>query len=203
MTTQQRLRARPKQERAVRTRAEILRAAGELFAQHGYHATSVQDVADRTGMTKGAVYFHFSSKEELALALATAHSASLPPLIREVQAKGLDALHTAEEILNRACVSLQNDPVTRAVAQLQFERPAIPGLPLPHAEWTKLLAALLTLAKFNGELREGVDPEAAARALVAALLGIQHLVATGSGPADLFTRWCEIRDLLFQALHAG
>ncbi len=56
-------------EQRARTRAELLAAAGRVFAQHGYHATSVDMVAEAAGFTKGAVYSNFESKEDLFLAL--------------------------------------------------------------------------------------------------------------------------------------
>src|ERR1044072_8398318 len=46
------------QERAVQTRLQVLEAAALLFDQRGYAGTSIKDVADEVGMTKGAVYFH-------------------------------------------------------------------------------------------------------------------------------------------------
>jgi AcrR family transcriptional regulator len=44
---------------------EILRAAAELFYEKGYHATTMQDVADRVGMLKGSLYYYIDSKEDL------------------------------------------------------------------------------------------------------------------------------------------
>jgi AcrR family transcriptional regulator len=46
---------------------EIARAAIKLFEQKGYHATSVQDIADEVGLQKGSLYHYISSKEELLL----------------------------------------------------------------------------------------------------------------------------------------
>jgi len=54
-------------ERLRSTRARLLDAAAEGFARHGFHAATVDDVAEAAGFTKGAVYAHFSSKEELFL----------------------------------------------------------------------------------------------------------------------------------------
>ncbi len=51
------------------TRARILAAAREVFAQRGYHGALVEDVAREAGVSKGAVYVHFPSKEELFLSL--------------------------------------------------------------------------------------------------------------------------------------
>jgi TetR/AcrR family transcriptional regulator, fatty acid metabolism regulator protein len=47
----------------------ILRAAGELMLEKGYHETSIDDIAARVGISKGTVYLHFGSKEDLAFAL--------------------------------------------------------------------------------------------------------------------------------------
>jgi AcrR family transcriptional regulator len=59
----------PHQPRALRTRNTILAAARRVFAERGYDGATVDDVADAAGCSKGAFYFHFSSKEQVLLAL--------------------------------------------------------------------------------------------------------------------------------------
>lgn len=54
--------------RARKTRQRLLQAADELFYQEGIHATSMDAVAKRAGVTKMTLYFHFSSKDELVAA---------------------------------------------------------------------------------------------------------------------------------------
>jgi AcrR family transcriptional regulator len=56
-------------ERSAQTRAELLAAAQHRFFEAGYHATTVDDIADAAGYTKGAVYSTFGSKAGLFLAL--------------------------------------------------------------------------------------------------------------------------------------
>ena len=52
---------------AVRdTKERVLNAALEVFAARGYHAATVEEIAERAGMTKGAVYYWFRDKEDLA-----------------------------------------------------------------------------------------------------------------------------------------
>jgi AcrR family transcriptional regulator len=58
-----------REQRRARTRAELIDAAERLFTRDGFHATSVDAVADAAGYTKGAVYSNFGSKEGLFLAL--------------------------------------------------------------------------------------------------------------------------------------
>lgn len=52
-------------EQSAITKDKIIRAAAECFAEKGYSACSMQDIAQRSGLSKGALYGHFSCKEEL------------------------------------------------------------------------------------------------------------------------------------------
>jgi AcrR family transcriptional regulator len=56
-------------ERRARTRALLLEAAAEVYARRGFAGATLEEVASRAGFTKGAVYGHFGSKENLLLAL--------------------------------------------------------------------------------------------------------------------------------------
>jgi AcrR family transcriptional regulator len=51
------------------TRDQLLKSAEHLFLEHGFHRTSIDDIAGGAGFTKGAVYTHFDSKEEVFIAL--------------------------------------------------------------------------------------------------------------------------------------
>jgi AcrR family transcriptional regulator len=55
--------------RSGETRARILAVALELFGQHGVQHTSLQQIAERLGMTKPALYYHFASREDLIRSL--------------------------------------------------------------------------------------------------------------------------------------
>jgi len=57
------------QQRGEETRTNILEAALECFAQHGYGATGVAEICKRAGVTKGAFYYHFPSKQAVFLEL--------------------------------------------------------------------------------------------------------------------------------------
>ena len=57
------------QQRAVRTRANLLAGAATEFARYGYTSASIIRILDNTACSKGAMYFHFSSKHEMAEAV--------------------------------------------------------------------------------------------------------------------------------------
>ena len=61
--------ARRTKEEAMKTRTRILASALSLFAKKGYEHTTFNDIAARLKMTKGAVYWHFETKQTLLLAL--------------------------------------------------------------------------------------------------------------------------------------
>jgi AcrR family transcriptional regulator len=70
----------PKTKRisAPERRAVIIRAAGPLFARHGYAGARLEDVAAAAGVTKPILYRHFDSKKALYLALLEKHQRDLP-----------------------------------------------------------------------------------------------------------------------------
>lgn len=89
-----RRRPRPTQaERRSRTRASVLASAGKVFAKRGYEGASLDEIAEEAGLSKGAVYYNFASKEELFLTLLEER---LAERLREVE------------------VSLANEPGTQS-----------------------------------------------------------------------------------------
>jgi AcrR family transcriptional regulator len=64
-------------DKAQETRTRLLEAAAQVFAAKGYERASVDDVARAAGFTKGAVYWNFTSKEELFLALVRERQTSM------------------------------------------------------------------------------------------------------------------------------
>jgi AcrR family transcriptional regulator len=60
-------------ERKARTRADLLAAARRVFVDRGFHAATLDDIAEEAGYTKGAVYSNFRGKDDLFLALLDEH----------------------------------------------------------------------------------------------------------------------------------
>src|SRR6266516_6728342 len=69
--------------RAPERRAQLLEVAREVFGTSGFHSVSMDDVAERAGVTKPILYDHFSSKKDLYLALLDADLADLHEKVRE------------------------------------------------------------------------------------------------------------------------
>ena len=72
-----------RQARSEATRRKIIMSAVELFNEIGYPATGLGDIIERAEMTKGALYYHFDSKESLATAIIEEGSAHLVERVSE------------------------------------------------------------------------------------------------------------------------
>lgn len=84
------------QERSAASCQRILAAADALFYRDGYHATSLDRIVAQAGVTKGSFYYHFPSKEALAVAVLDFHRAAGAA---EMDYAGLEAMPSPREAL--------------------------------------------------------------------------------------------------------
>jgi AcrR family transcriptional regulator len=82
------------------TRARIQQIAVELFTEHGYEGTSLREIAERLGVTKAALYYHFKSKEDIITSLVEDYQAQMDALISWAREHPGNA-ETRREIMNR------------------------------------------------------------------------------------------------------
>ncbi|MFJ8474848.1 TetR family transcriptional regulator [Kitasatospora sp. NPDC094011] len=113
------------QERARRTREKVLTAAAEIFADQGYESTTLNTVADRIGMTKGALYGHFPSKGSLARALIDESRTTWTCLRARYDTPGADAAEVLEDVVVGFADRLRSDVRLRAALRLAADRPAL------------------------------------------------------------------------------
>src|ERR1700742_973603 len=109
------------QERQRATRDEVLDAAAEAFIERGYAATSIDDVADGRGCTKGRVYHYFRTKGELFLGV---HLRALEMAIAAVKPAMDTEASAADRLYARAS----------AHARLMVEEASYMRLAVQHAE---------------------------------------------------------------------
>jgi len=74
---------RSKGDKRERTRASLLEAARQLIREKGHEAATLEAIAERAGMTTGAIYGNFKNREELFVALAQAYWAPIKPKVEE------------------------------------------------------------------------------------------------------------------------
>ena len=110
---------RTQDERRQETREQILRAASRVFARLGFHATSLEAIAEEAGFSRGAVYYNFADKEALFLELLDRRCAERAQDLREVFAGGNgDVAATGEQAqlaARHALDAMIGDPEWRAL----------------------------------------------------------------------------------------
>jgi AcrR family transcriptional regulator len=75
-------RSRAKGDKRERTRAKLLEAARALIREKGYEHTTLEDIAERAGMTTGAIYGNFKNRDDLFIALGHSYWAPIKPRIK-------------------------------------------------------------------------------------------------------------------------
>ncbi|MFF3561992.1 ScbR family autoregulator-binding transcription factor [Streptomyces sp. NPDC002574] len=169
------------QARAVQTRRRIVEAAAGVFDEYGYERAAVSEILRRAEVTKGALYFHFTSKEALAQAVMDEQTAPAVPPVRD------SPLQTLIDVTQHLAYLLRTDSLVRAGARLAVEG-VFYGGPHPWGEWVVIAGGLLAEAKERGEVLPHVVPEESAEVVVAAFTGVQLVSEASTGRADLAER---------------
>ncbi|MEJ2863105.1 ScbR family autoregulator-binding transcription factor [Actinomycetospora flava] len=189
----------PRQARAVATRTAILTAAAEEFAARSYHEASLSRILERSKVTKGALYFHFVSKESIATAVVDEMEVICRAVLERAEAQGLDPLRTAARIAREMQDALEG-PVLRAGQRLCAEGHAGPDRPgWPYSFWQDVFTDVFERAVATELLVPSVDPSSFARTIVDVSAGAFAVSLAVSDLTDLAQRVCENWELLLGA----
>jgi AcrR family transcriptional regulator len=169
----------PVTPKGLATRASILQTAAEVFAERGYTDATLAELIARTGLTKGAFYFHFASKEQLALAVLEEKQRQWREFVRQ---QALDQPRAIDQLLalGPALIRLhRQDPSAYSAQRLSRDLARLPGLAGPiRAQmrgWIDLVTAIIRSAQRDGDLPAYLDAAALAAVLVAATDGLKDL----------------------------
>jgi AcrR family transcriptional regulator len=130
-------------ERRTDTREKIRRVALELFAEQGYEKTSLREIADRLGVTKAALYYHFKTKEAIVTSLVDDFTSAVDEIIAWGRTQPPTAA-TRREILRRYATLIAERPqsMMRFVQENQSTMKELSGGSGMH-ERMKTVASLL------------------------------------------------------------
>jgi AcrR family transcriptional regulator len=158
-------------------RDQIVADAMALFAERGYLATTMQDIADRVGVSKAALFHHYPSKTDLLTAVLAARDAEIGQIGRA------RPLATAAGALRDAVAGARRNAAERpglieiyAVLSCEAAASSHPAHAYFAARFARVIdffTALFRAAAAEGSLRPGLDPDAEARWFVALWDGLQ------------------------------
>ena len=190
-------------EQGQATRAALIRVATELFAANGYDGTAIPTVLDAAGVSRGALYHHFESKEALFEAVLQAVEGQATLKVTRAAGGATDPL----DGLRRGCaayLAMCRDPVVRQISLI--DAPAVVGwerwreIDEQHA-FGLVKAAIAAIAADGRVKPELVD--VMAHMVLAALLEVALLVARADEGRIAVRRGQEAIDELLTALFAS
>lgn len=174
------------------TRAFLLRTAAKMFAERGYTATTQNDLIAASGLTKGAFYFYFRSKLDLALAVIADQETRWLSRVTERVLAAPTAAEQLRTVIPALLDLFESEPGAWSVMRLCKELAANPeaaDMLNPMAEWVRLVADIVRRGQADGELRDCLDPDDVAVVLVSAFDGLKSITdALDPAASDRFAQ---------------
>ena len=160
-------------QRRAATISAILKSAAQLFTARGFNVTSIDDIAARAGVAKGAVYHHFASKEEIFARVFEQMTATLAAEVASAAAGEKCMLDSFEQGTLRYLTSIAGDKFRRV---LLIDGPAILG----WEKWREVDARY-----FGGSMQAPIDAKGLRSISARDMEAIRHLIAGAVSEAAL------------------
>jgi AcrR family transcriptional regulator len=182
----------PEYKEQARTR--IIEQALEMFSERGFYRTRMADIADGLGVSKGAIYQYFESKEQLFVEALRHHGERRARVVRGFLESGsLEAISTGEffeEMLELRLGSLAlGTDLLRVTARNEALREMLVGM----AEgWGRGLVDLIDGMKRDGKIRADVDSSSLSRGILALRDGLYSHLTMGADRDEVREAWVVI-----------
>ena len=175
------------QARAEATRRKIIETAIELFSELGYGETGLADVLQRAGVSKGAFYYHFDSKEAVAKAIIDEFDNRAAISVQEnfdPDAPTLEGIirstFAVQALMHRDATVQVGQMLSQALNQVSSAGSKV------YSGWTERFVEMVNAVAKAGGIRAGIDLLDVAEAIWSGVLG-SHLVSAARGD-DPYTR---------------
>ncbi|RYG78661.1 TetR/AcrR family transcriptional regulator [Yimella sp. RIT 621] len=187
------------QARAIETRDRILHGAADVFAETGYEGASINDILKAAGVTRGALYFHFESKEDLGRTILVLQTNWLETVTFDPTTSGAQQL---VDLGNTFAQALQHDKLVRASVRMTTEGHGFDAEQRAAFDaWLRTVKMLATGAVADGSVQPTWTTDAVAATLTACANGIQLSSLIYSNYVDMTDRlrsfWTMIGPNLF------
>lgn len=202
--------ARRTKEEAEKTCHALLDAAAELFLQKGTSRTSLQEIAAHAGMTRGAIYWHFSGKDEIVRQIwdrfAEAHHQRFVGNLNALPGQGAAAAFRAA--LRDILATMVNDhragqALSIVLFIVEFSREAGELQHYLLQKQDSLVSAMIGACRrleAGGALKPGLAPETAAKGILSYVIGLVHQYLGPHAFADLAEEGPELLELYLDAV---
>ena len=162
----------------------ILDAAAEIFHRKGYHATSIQDIAQEVGMLKGSLYYYISSKNDLLLEIITdVHAQAFAQLEELIDSPAPAADRLRQFIVRHAvyCATHQTGMGVFLHEYKAVEGSEAKSVMAMRDRYETLLRDIIAEGQEEGSFRKDVDPKLTVRLILGMINWLYHWYSP-SGP---------------------
>lgn len=184
-------------------RQQIIEAAARIFNQHGFHRTSMADIASAVGMLKGSLYYYFESKDELLFEVILTPLQKLVDALETVIQSDLPPDAAVRQAIRRHVImSAEYFPNLSVIAQERFDflgEPYRTRIMELHRRYRQLWLDLLRRGALLGHFRADLDPSLGAFAILG-MCNWMHRWYRPDGPASPETIADAFADLVLTGL---
>lgn len=154
-------------------RDELVQIAGRLFAENGFHVTTIRDVADAAGIQSGSLYHHFTSKESMVEELLREYWARLLEGYREVAEQEPDATRAAKGLIRVSVVLLDDCRYALRImlSDWAYLSKAFPFMEESLQECQDIWLGILQRGQDAGDFNRRHDPKVVYRTIMSSISG--------------------------------
>ena len=182
-------------------RSRILETASQVFAEKGYRQATMDDVARKLGVSKGALYLYFASKEELFEAICRTAPLAFKEILYSsfVEKPGPESVN---EFFDKMLKHYGSNPgLSFEILSEASHNPSLRRvLKKNHDEYAKILAGFLEQGRERGLVGKDLDLGSLAHALVALWNGMETILVAGVPEAEARRAWLEALKAMFVKL---
>lgn len=172
-------------EDAELTRQHLLQAAVKVFAEKGYTATRLSDIAEEANVTRGAIYWHFENKRNLFTALFKERVSPVFNLIDQILSEDVTPLVKIEKVITVFFEKMACDREMQTNQQLEFMEMKLRGdfpeikeyMKASTGKINKVLLKIIIAGMESGEIRTNISPQSITSTIATLFLGYGHLKA--------------------------
>jgi AcrR family transcriptional regulator len=190
-----------RQARSEATRQKIIDSAVELINQIGYPAAGLADIIERAELTKGALYYHFDSKEALATAIIEDGGNRVIDAFVAAGRPGSPAMENLIHGVFMVGDTISNDVLAAAASRLLRTFGGFnPAAKSNYGRFLDEMVGRVKIAVADGDVRSDLDADVIGRTIFGAMLGTELLSAALSAGVDLGKQMAATWDVLLPAI---
>jgi AcrR family transcriptional regulator len=180
-------------------KGRILDAANKVFAEKGYHEATMDDIAKRLGVSKGAIYLYFPSKEDLFEAMCKTAPQAFKEILYSSFSTDTNPVQSATQFFDKMLkLSASNPGLSFEILSEASRNPTLKRiLRQNHAEYEQVLTGFLAEGRKRRIVADNLDIHSLANSLIALWNGLETLLVSGLPVDDARRAWLEALKAIF------